>query len=259
MCGHHGWRGYTGMTRYDTHFSKRRFSTTGPVERLLILLVLAVLVGITIGLILPKFSHPVAELTGEYTASGPAAEALDGLRVDDHPSAAGYDREAFGYRKTDVDGNGCDVREDVLARDMTDVVYRRRGTCQVAAGVLNDPYTGKVIHFSRGETTSKAVQIDHVVALQNAWQSGAKSWDTAQRYRFGNDLYNLLAVDGPSNEEKGSASAAYWLPTNSGYRCSYVARQIGVKEKYELSVTSQEKRAMKAVLHGCPAQEVPKH
>ncbi|MDN6485289.1 MAG: HNH endonuclease family protein [Bifidobacterium mongoliense] len=242
----------------SSRFRKRRLDSSSPLERILMLLVVAIVVGITIGVLLPKISRPVGELTGEYTASGPAAQALDGLKVDDRPSVAGYDREAFGYRQTDEDGDGCDIREDVLARDLTQMMYKRRGSCQVKSGVLNDPYTARTIHFLRGPTTSTAVQIDHVVALQNAWQSGAKSWTTAQRYRYGNDPYNLQAVDGPSNEEKGSASAAYWLPTNSAYRCSYVSRQIGVKEKYGLTVTSQEKRAMKAVLHGCPAQEVPK-
>ena len=109
----------------------------------------------------------------------------------------------------------------------------------------------------RGGNTSAAVQIDHVVALANAWQSGARDWTTAQRYRFGNDPYNLLAVDGPANQDKGSASAAYWLPTNGEYRCEYVARQIGVKRHYGLTVTTSEKRSMLAVLRACPAQQIP--
>ena len=96
-----------------------------------------------------------------------------------------------------------------------------------------------------------------MVALENAWRSGASTWDQAKRYRFGNDMYNLLAVDGPANQEKGSASAAYWLPTNGAYRCEYVARQIGVKAKYGLTVTTKEKRAMLSVLRACPAQSVP--
>jgi len=149
------------------------------------------------------------------------------------------------------------VREDILARDLTDVAYVTRNGCKVKSGVLNDPYTGKVIHFTRGQNTSAAVQIDHVVALQNAWQSGAKDWNARKRMQFANDPYNLLAVDGPANQGKGSASAAYWLPTNASYRCDYVARQIGVKDKYGLSVTSSEKRAMQSVLHGCPGQEIP--
>lgn len=128
---------------------------------------------------------------------------------------------------------------------------------QSGIGHAGRPVHRQTIHFVRGARTSSAVQIDHVVALENAWRSGASTWDQAKRYRFGNDMYNLLAVDGPANQEKGSASAAYWLPTNGAYRCEYVARQIGVKAKYGLSVTTKEKRAMLSVLHGCPAQSVP--
>lgn len=240
----------------DSRFRRQRFNANGLAERIAILLVMAVVAGISIGLLMPKVNPTVGEMTGEYVATGSAAETLQSLTIDDQPSRAGYDRDSFGFRQTDDDGNGCDVREDVLARDLTDVRYRQHG-CKVESGTLADPYTGKTIHFVRGARTSSAVQIDHVVALENAWRSGASTWDQAKRYRFGNDMYNLLAVDGPANQEKGSASAAYWLPTNGAYRCEYVARQIGVKAKYGLSVTTKEKRAMLSVLHGCPAQSVP--
>lgn len=243
-------------SRY-ARFGRRSINGAGPLERILILLVIAVVIGVTIGVILPRVSPRFAEITGQYHATGTAAETLAKLKVDDDVSTAGYDRERFGYRETDVDGNGCDVREDVLARDLTDVATTKRGGCKVKTGVLDDPYTGRTIHFKRGQDTSAAVQIDHVVALQNAWQSGARDWDPGRLRRFGNDMYNLLAVDGPANQAKGSASAAYWLPTNGDFRCAYVARQIGVKDKYQLSVTTQEKRAMLAVLHGCPGQEIP--
>lgn len=233
-------------------------------ERIAILLVVAVVAGISIGLLMPKVNPTVGEMTGEYIATGNAAETLGSLEIDDKPSHAGYDRDSFGFRQTDDDSNGCDVREDVLTRDLTDVRYVSAGAgsgsgagCKVKSGILDDPYTGATIHFVRGARTSSAVQIDHVVALENAWQSGAKQWDRSKRYQFGNDMYNLLAVDGPANQEKGSASAAYWLPTNGAYRCDYVARQIGVKAKYGLTVTSREKRAMLSVLRNCPAQAVP--
>ena len=159
---------------------------------------------------------------------------MNALAVDDNQSSSGYDRDSFGFRTTDVDGNGCDVRDDVLARDLTDITYKYAGSCVVESGTLADPYTAQTIHFVRG-----------------------RDWSTAKRHEFGNDPYNLLAVDGPANQEKGSASAAYWLPTNADYRCDYVARQIGVKDKYQLTVTSQEKDAMLAVLHTCPGQAVP--
>ena len=244
----------------SARFRKRWLSGTTLLERILILIVLAVVGGTSAGVALPELSDTVDRFTGGTAASGPAVDVLNTLTVDDAQSADGYDRDSFGYRETDDDGNGCDIREDILARDMTEVTYRGltgQSACQVKSGTLQDPYTGKTIHFTRGVQTSTAVQIDHVVALENAWQSGAKSWDTAKRYRFGNDPYNLLAVDGPANQEKSSSSAAYWLPTNGDYRCEYVARQIGVKSKYGLSVTSQEKDAMLSVLHSCPAQSVP--
>ena len=202
-------------------------------------------------------SGPGAPARAASAASGPAADVLETLRVDDAQSKDGYDRDLFGYRETDDDGDGCDVRDEVLARDLEDVTFTTPGGCQVQSGVLHDLYTGKTIDFVRGPQTSSAVQIEHVVALENAWQSGARDWDTAKRYKFGNDMYNLLAADGEANSEKGSASAAYWLPTNADFRCEYAARQIGVKGKYDLSVTTQEKQAMLSVLRSCPGQEVP--
>ncbi|MBT1170831.1 HNH endonuclease family protein [Bifidobacterium sp. SO4] len=242
--------------RRNAHF-RCGFNASNPLERVLILLVLAAVIGVTVGLMLPQVSSDAAKITGGYTATGSAADTLNRLIVDDNQDASGYDRDSFGFREEDTDGNGCDAREDVLARDLTDVQYKYAGSCEVASGTLDDPYTGKTIHFVRGRTTSAKVQIDHVVALENAWQSGARDWSTAERRQFGNDQYNLLAVDGPANQEKGSASAAYWLPTNGDYRCDYVARQIGVKDKYHLTVTSAEKDAMLAVLHTCPGQAVP--
>lgn len=140
------------MTRHGsrdgTHFRKKLLNADGPVERILILLVIAVVAGVTIGLLMPKANPTVGEITGEYTASGSAAQTLQQLTVDDNQRHAGYDRDLFGFRQTDDDGNGCDVREDVLARDLTDVRYRQHG-CKVESGTLADPYTGKTIHFVR--------------------------------------------------------------------------------------------------------------
>lgn len=245
------------MAQHTPHFRRRRFSGTSLAERLLILAVLAIVAGVTAGVLLPKMSPTLGRAIGEYAATGPAADVLSELKVDDQPDRSGYDRDLFGYRQTDDDGDGCDVREDVLARDLKDVTYKYPGSCKVATGTLDDPYTGQTINFVRGPQTSAAVQIDHVVALENAWQSGARDWTTSERYRFGNDMANLLAVDGPANQDKGSASAAYWLPTNGAYRCEYVARQIGIKDKYDLTVTTSERDAMRAVLRSCPAQEIP--
>ena len=213
--------------------------------------------GFLVGLALPYVSPPAARITGEYVATGPVADVLRTLVVDARQSGKGYQRDEFGYRQTDDDGNGCDIRDDILARDLHDVRFAVAGGCVVRSGTLEDPYTGRTIAFVRGAKSSSAVQIDHVVALENAWRSGASQWNRAQRYRFGNDPLNLLAVDGPANEEKGAASAAYWLPTNAEFRCTYVALQVAVKAAYRLSVTPQEREAMAAVLRGCPGQQIP--
>ncbi|MCI1983588.1 MAG: HNH endonuclease family protein [Bifidobacteriaceae bacterium] len=237
----------------------RGFKRTSTLERVLSFVVLAVLVGVTIGLLLPKLSPSVGKLTGEYHAVGDAAETLETLSVSDsrRPKKT-YDRELFGYQKVDSNGDGCTIREDVLARDLTDITHTGPGECKIKTGTLDDPYTGKIIHFVRGVKTSTAVQIDHVVALSDAWKSGASTWTSTELYKYGNDSYNMLAVDGPANEDKSDASAAYWLPPNTSFQCDYVARQIGVKAKYELSVTPSEKETMLKVLHGCPGEAVPK-
>ncbi|MFC7657082.1 HNH endonuclease family protein [Pseudonocardia benzenivorans] len=124
-------------------------------------------------------------------------------------------------------------------------------------GSLHDPYTGKNISFVRGQGTSEAVQIDHVVALSDAWQKGAQQLDPATRTLLGNDPLNLLAVDGPTNQSKGDGDAATWLPPTKSYRCDYVARQVAVKQKYGLWVTAAERDAIAGVLAGCPGEPLP--
>ncbi len=183
---------------------------------------------------------------------------LAALAIKGRAPKTGYSRSQFGTAWADVDHNGCDTRNDILNRDLTGKTYKS-GThdCVVATGTLNDPYTGTRIGFVRGEGTSTAVQIDHVVALSDAWQTGAQKLSSSVREDFANDPYNLLAVDGPANEQKGDGDAATWLPSNASFRCQYVARQIGVKHKYGLWVTQAEHDAMARVLSGCPTQTVP--
>lgn len=123
------------------------------------------------------------------------------------------------------------------------------------SGVLDDPYTGMTIQFSRQQ--SSAVQIDHVVALSDAWQKGAQQLEREARVQFANDPLNLLAVDGPANQQKGDGDAATWLPENSSFRCEYIARQVSIKQKYTLWVTKAEKQAMAQILSGCPGQVLP--
>lgn len=178
------------------------------------------------------------------------------LQVKGRAPKTGYSRDQFGPAWQDSDGNGCDQRNDVLARDLTAVTLKA-GSCEVLTGTLADPYGGMTIAFVRGVETSSAVQIDHVVALSDAWQKGAQQWDAATRVKFANDLVNLLAVDGPLNVQKGDGDAATWLPPNKAYRCQYVARQVGVKYTYGLWVTAAEQNAMVSVLSTCPTQPLP--
>lgn len=191
----------------------------------------------------------------QTTASSPAAQALGTLAVKGRAPKTGYARDQFsdGWGKAP----GCDVRNYVLKRDLTAVITRTETDCTVMQGTLLDPYTNKTIMFVRGTDTSDDVQIDHVVALSNAWQTGAQQISTEQRYLFSNDLLNLLAVDGPANQKKSDADAATWLPPNKEYRCRYVARQIAVKQKYTLWVTQPEHDAMKKILDSCPEQLLP--
>jgi hypothetical protein len=170
----------------------------------------------------------------------------------------GYDRALFGQAWADVDRNGCDTRNDVLRRDLRAFTLKA-GTngCVVLRGTLHDPYTGRSIAFVRGPGTSTLVQIDHVVALGDAWQKGAQRWTPARRTDFANDPLNLLAVDGPTNQRKGDGDAATWLPPLRSSRCAYVARQIAVKGRYGLSVTAAERAAMLRVLQTCPGQALP--
>ena len=189
---------------------------------------------------------------------GSALAALATLSVKGRAPRTGYDRGLFGQAWADVDHNGCDTRNDVLRRDLAPYALKP-GTngCLVLSGTLHDPYLGRTIAFVRGANTSSAVQIDHVVPLSDAWQKGAQQWTTPRRTALANDLLNLLAVDGLTNQRKSDGDAATWLPPNKPYRCAYAARQIAVKAKYGLWVTSAERDALRRILAGCPSQALP--
>ncbi|MFZ2511391.1 MAG: DUF1524 domain-containing protein, partial [Gordonia sp. (in: high G+C Gram-positive bacteria)] len=186
-----------------------------------------------------------------------ALATLATLPVKGRAPKTGYTRDLFGRGwNDDVDvelgHNGCDTRNDILARDLTQTATKA-GTrdCVVTAGVLHDPYTGKTIEFVRGQGTSDAVQIDHVVALSDAWQKGAQQLSAAERLNFANDPRNLQATDGPTNQRKSDSDAASWLPPNRSYRCTYTARQIEVKAAYQLWVTQAEHDTMARLLSDC--------
>ncbi|WNV74750.1 DUF1524 domain-containing protein [Geodermatophilus sp. DSM 44513] len=189
--------------------------------------------------------------------AGSALAALAEVAVRGRAPRTGYERDLFGEGWLDTDRNGCDTRNDVLARDLTGEQFRSGSDCVVLAGTLADPYSGRTIEFRRGEGTSDDVQVDHVVALSDAWQKGAQGWDADRRAAFANDPLNLLAVDGPLNSQKRDADAATWLPPRAAYRCAYVARQVAVKAGYGLWTTRAERNAAATVLSGCPDEPLP--
>ena len=193
-----------------------------------------------------------------------AASVASGLSVIEaqvtkgRAAKTGYSRAQFGPTWSDVDRNGCDTRNDILKRDLTAEVFKEKThECVVLSGVLIDPYSGERINFVRGNISSMEVQIDHVVALSNAWQTGAFKLTADLRKELANDPLNLLAVKGRLNSQKGDGDAATWLPPLKSYRCDYVSRQIAVKIKYKLWFTAPEKEAMVRILKGCPEKALP--
>ena len=187
-----------------------------------------------------------------------ASSVLSSLPVKGRAPKTGYARAQFGQAWADVDRNGCDTRNDMLKRDLTEIVYKvKTRNCVVATGILLDRYSGETINFVRGNVTSMEVQIDHVVALSNAWQTGAFKLTVIQRTALANDPMNLFAVKGRLNLQKSDSDAATWLPPLKSFRCAYVAQQIAVKAKYSLWVTAPEKEAMARILTACPKQLLP--
>ncbi|MCA9333188.1 HNH endonuclease [Candidatus Saccharibacteria bacterium] len=227
---------------------------------------LAVLVGLFIAIIFsfkPLFSKPLVvsenqtpSVLSDNTTYGTvlAIDELDKLQVKGRAPKTGYSRSEFGDGWAEI--QGCDMRNIILSRSLSEVEIGSDG-CVVLNGKLIDPYTAKVINFKRGVDSSADIQIDHVVALSDAWQKGAQNLSFETRIQLANDPLELLAVDGPANQQKGDSDAASWLPPNKSYRCQYVARQIAVKVKYSLWVTEAEKSAMKRVLNSCKEQVLP--
>lgn len=189
---------------------------------------------------------------GAGTIDADAARAsLDTLTIAPE-SNADYDRKrdyGDGWAST---GDGCDVRDQVMLRDMPDHQLREDG-CSVATGVLDDPYTGTTIDFEFGREPGKsdAVQIDHLIPLSEAHDSGAADWTQQEREAFAQNTANLLAVDGPANNDKSDKDAAEWLPENDAYQCQYIAGQIEIKAAHGLSVDQAEHDAMASVLEQC--------
>jgi hypothetical protein len=183
-----------------------------------------------------------------------ARQELAGLTVAKNQGSANYQRNAFGpgwggYGYYPKLPDGCEARDDVLRRDLSDLKAGDRNPCIIFSGVLHDPYTGKELPFSRYAPSE--IQIDHVVALGAAWRSGASTWSQERRVEFANDINNMLAVDKEANNDKSSKTPDQWRPRQQ-FWCPYAERWIGIKDLYRLTVTAPEKAALEEMLNTCP-------
>ncbi|MFF4858021.1 HNH endonuclease family protein [Streptomyces rubiginosohelvolus] len=189
----------------------------------------------------------LAPLTGDADRAA-ARQLIEKVATKGRGPKTGYERDKFGYAwKDGVDGiplarNGCDTRNDLLARDGKDLEHKAGSDCVVMAMTLQDPYTGETIDWRKQQATK--VQIDHVMPLSYNWQMGAARWNESKREQIANDPLNLIPVDGPANNAKRDSGPASWLPPYKPIRCSYAVRFAQVSLKYELPVTTADKRAM---------------
>ena len=195
--------------------------------------------------------------TESATSSDPSAPlataVLERLEVKGRAPKTGYARDEFYSTWPTVDG--CNLRQKIIKREFGDSAVL--DGCDVLAGEFTDPYTGQHKTFTEKSQISKGVQIDHVVALSDAWQKGAQYLPQETRYQMATDPLNLLAVDASANQQKSDGDAATWLPSNKAFRCQYVARQVSVKYKYTLWVTEAEKNAISNILSTCPNEPAP--
>ena len=226
------------------------------IRRLVVAIIL--LIGLVMGILGSSAPTPTVQTNpvsqpGVAHQSSPALDKLSLLSIKGRAPKTDYTRSQFGDGWATI--GGCDTRNIILNRDLQNVTTDK--ACNVVRGVLSDPYTGKTIQFNRGADTSASVQIDHVVALSDAWQKGAQQLTRPTRIALANDPLELLAVDGRANQQKLDGDAATWLPPNKAFRCQYVARQIAVKLKYNLWLTQAEHDAMSGILTSCPDQKLP--
>ena len=211
---------------------------------------------IRIAIVLSLLVAGISPSQADSVASG--LSIIEAQATKGRAAKTGYTRAQFGQTWADVDRNGCDTRNDILKRDLTATVFKENTRdCVVISGTLIDPFSGERINFVRGNVSSMEVQIDHVVPLSNAWQTGAFKLSMKERTAFANDPMNLLAVKGRLNSQKGDGDAATWLPPLKSYRCDYVLRQIAVKIRYKLWFTAPEKEAMIRILKSCPEKALP--
>ena len=184
-------------------------------------------------------------------AAGSTAALLASITVENEYTS-GYVRELFPHWK-DLDGDGCDTREEVLIRDSQTKAQVDPFGCVVVAGDWLSPYDG-----ARWSDKGN-VDIDHVVALKEAWDSGAWAWTTSQRTLFANDLSDprtLLAVTDSVNQSKSDKDPSNWLPPLASYHCTYISDWVAVKARWKLSMDQSEYGRVKKLVDNCGGSSV---
>jgi len=224
------------------------------INKIVLAIVAVVVILLLIALLVHLSRREKVGSTDNPRAQRAALSLLATIAIKGRAPKTGYSRFQFGQPWTDdVDvefgHNHCDTRNDILRRDLSNVVPP--SGCIVQSGVLHDPYTGKDVQFNRDEGTDVLVQIDHVVPLLDAWQKGAQQWDQPKRTQFANDPLNLLAVSGKANRNKKAGDVATWLPSNKDFRCAYVTQVVNVKAKYGVWMTQEEHNKASDLLTTC--------
>lgn len=181
-----------------------------------------------------------------------AKDVLEQLEVKGRAPKTGYARTEFYKTWPNIDG--CSLRQIIIKREVGESA--KLDGCDVVAGTFIEPYTGHTFTATQKSDFSNHIQIDHVVALSDAWQKGAQYKSAEERFALATDPLNLLAVDANANQQKSDGDAATWLPSNKAFRCQYVARQVSVKYKYGLWVTEAEHDAISNILQNCPNEPV---
>lgn len=204
-----------------------------------------------------------ADATGSIPVGQSATQVLSTLTVG-VKSDVSSDRKSHQWNKVDGKTGNYTTRDLVLERDMSNVTYNSRGN--VNTGILLEPYTGKTIHFQRGQSNKTeggsasnrdgGIQIDHVVAYEEAYRSGLDKLDFQQRDTYYNDPDVLLVSQAEANNVKKDGTIAEWKPSNQAFQCDYASLQIGIKAKYGLMVDQKEHDKLAQVLASCPTETI---
>ncbi|WP_372504826.1 HNH endonuclease family protein [Streptomyces lavenduligriseus] len=202
-------------------------------------------------LLVPATAHaaPAADVTGRTpgrTVTLPVRDALAALPVRDE-DRTGYERTKFKHW-VDADKDGCTTRAEVLKAEAV-IAPEQGARCALSGGEWYSPYDDRYI------TGPSGLDIDHLVPLAEAWDSGASAWSSAERQSYANDLGDaraLIAVSAASNRSKADQDPATWLPPAAGYRCQYVTDWVADKTRWGLSIDSGEEAALSKILSHCP-------